>query len=160
MPFNPDLIKPDVDNEEYEIACPTLGASVVTGLSTPVLANHPVYRADCEFFVAHPSRRFNLRPQYRDELDEFKSEEDFKERPMLWVLVWHILPDIHLRIPLWRGRSFWNEAKADSDEAVNAIVLETCLQGGMNLCEWMSFIYDQRAHKADESKKRSKKMVN
>lgn len=150
--MNPALIKRGIDDEEYSNACPTIGALMVAHFSTPERHREDIYGADGLFFAANPSNRMYLRPAFRNEYDIDTGEE----RPTLWVLVSQLAPEFHNIIPVWRGKAFWNGPDVDSDEGVGRIYLQMCLRGGLNLSEWMSYIFDQRARKSNPSKSRRK----
>ncbi len=79
MSLNPKLIKHDLDGEEYEHSCPTLGTLMVAHFSTPDPEQHNplIYGADGLFFATHMDRRMYLRPAFRNEFDIFTTESDF-----------------------------------------------------------------------------------
>jgi len=157
MTINPDLIKRDLDGEEYSNACPTIGMLMVAHFSTPERHRSDIYGADELFFSTRPDRRTYLRPAFRNEYDIDERETENVERPMLWVLVSQLAPGRHMILPVWRGRNFWNGPDCSTDEGVAAILLHMCLRGGLNLSEWMSYIYDQRARKAPINAAKPKK---
>jgi hypothetical protein len=151
MAMNPNLIKRDIDNEEYNNSCPTIGTLLVAHFSTPERHRKDIYSADGLFFATHSDRRTYLRPAFRNEYDIDERETKNIERPMLWVLVSQLAPGKHMILPVWRGRNFWSDVSESTDEGVAAILLKTCLRGGLSLSEWMSYIFDQRARKADKT---------
>ena len=155
--LNPELIKRDLDGEEYSNACPTIGTLMIAHFSTPERHRNDIYGADGLFFATHPERRMYLRPAFRNEYDIDENETNNVERPMLWVLVSQLAPGFHMILPVWRGRNFWNGPESSTDEGIASILLQMCLRGGLNLSEWMSYIYDQRAHKADDAVVRATK---
>ena len=148
--MNPDLIKRDLDGEEYSNACPTIGALMVAHFSTPEGHRKDIYSADGLFFATNPSNRMYLRPAFRNEYDIDTGEG----RPTLWVLVSQLAPGHHMLLPVWRGKAFWSGL--ETDQAVADVLLQMCLRGGLNLSEWMSYIFDQRARKSNPPKKRRK----
>ena len=160
MPMNPNLINHGIDDDEYADACPTLGTLVLAHFSTPHQHNPILYGVDGQFFATYPSRRIYIRPALRGEFDPFTSEEDFQERPKLWVMVSQVAPDHHMIVPVYRGSAFWNGANASTDRAVIEVVIQMCLRGGLHLSEWYGFISDRRIRKGDKASKRSKKLVN
>jgi hypothetical protein len=149
MTMNPDLIKHDIDGEEYANACPTVGTLMVAHFSTPERHRSDIYGADGLFFTAHPDRRMYMRPAFRGEYDLDERETQNVERPMLWVLVSQFTPGFHMVLPVWRGRNFWSGMDCNTDQGVGSVLLTMCLRGGLNLSEWMAYIYDQRARKTD-----------
>lgn len=151
--MNPALIKRDVDDEVYSNACPTIGALMIAHFSTPERHREDIYGADGLFFTTYPSRRTYLRPAFPGEYDIDENETENVERPMLWVLVSQLAPGFHNIIPVWRGKAFWNGPEVDSDEGVGRTYLLMCLRGGIHLSEWMSYVFDCRARKSDQSKK-------
>lgn len=161
MPLNSDLVKPELDGEEYSNACPTIGTLALAGFSLPSHPDTAMFAADGLFFATHPSRRVYLRPALRGEFDIYTCERDFEERPTLWVMVTLLAPAHHLRLPIWRGKAFWSGKECDSDDKVAQVVFMTCVRGGVHLSEWQGFISDRRIDKANKSKKRTKNpMVN
>jgi len=158
MPLGDNLVKRPIDNEEYANACPTVGTLMLARFSTPTKHNTIVYGADGLFFSTYPSRRMYLRPAFPNEFDVFTTEEDFRERPMLWVLVTQSTPGYHEITPRWRGHAFWSGM--GTDQAVAEVVMQMSERGGLNLSEWYGFISDQRIRKADKAINRSKQTVN
>ena len=150
--MNPDLIKRDIDGNEYSNACPTIGSLILAHFSTPERHRSDIYGADGLFFATHAERRMYLRPAFRSEYDIEEPETVTVDRPTLWVLVTQLAPGFHMILPVWRGRNFWNGVAASTDEGVGKLLLTMSLRSGLNLSEWMSYIYDQRARKADGSK--------
>ena len=152
MPLSENLIKHGIDNAEYENACPTVGTLMLARFSAPNPDQHNpiVYGADGLFFATYPSRRMYLRPAFRNEFDVFTTEEDFQQRPMLWVLVSQLAPGFHEITPRWRGHAFWSGM--ETDRAVAEVVLQMSVRGGLNLAEWMGFVQDRRIRKADTAK--------
>jgi hypothetical protein len=155
--MNPDLIKSDLDGNEYSNACPTIGTLMVAHFSTPERHRSDIYGADGLFFATHPERRMYLRPAFRGEYDIEETETVNVERPMLWALVSQLAPGFHMILPVWRGRNFWNGPQSSSDEGVAALLLQMCLRGGLSIAEWYGYISDQRVRKADESRGKAKK---
>lgn len=154
--LNANLIKPEIDGDEYADSAPTIGALMIVRYSAPDLHRRDTYEADTSFFAAHPERRTYVRPAFELEFDNNNS----KPLPVLWVQVEQYRKGFHRILPVWRGQAFWTDAQADSDEKTGSLVFLMCLRGGLSLSEWYGYISDQRIRKADESKKRSKKMVN
>ena len=158
---SPNLIKPEIDDDEYANACPNIFTQMLGRFSFPELHHEERYSADGLFFATAPSRRFYMREQFRGEFDFSDSDEDFQNRPKLWVLVSQFAPGHHFILPVWRGRAFWRESDSDTDEGVLRILFNMAQQSGLNLSEWYSFISDQRARMNIKSRKRSKRpMVN
>jgi len=159
MALNPKNIEQG-DEEEYENAAPTLGALMLVQFSTAENHNPLIYGADNEFFATHPERCTYLRPAFRNEWDVFTTEQDYENRPILWVLVSLLCPGFHEITPRWRGKSFWRDA--ETDQAIAEALLQMSLREGRKVSEWHSFISDQRWRKAIEKKlsKRSKRSVN
>jgi hypothetical protein len=155
MSLNSKLIDPQLDGEEYENSCPTLGTLMVAHFSTPDPAQHNpvIYGADGLFFATHMDRRMYLRPAFRNEFDVFTTESDFQLRPVLWVLVSQLWPGFHEITPRWRGKSFWRDL--ESDGAVATALMKMSLRNGVHLSEWIGFITDQRIRKAESAKNRS-----
>lgn len=149
--MNPDLIKRDLDGNEYSNACPTIGMLLIAHFSTPERHRSDIYGADGLFFATHCERRTYLRPAFPNEYDIEDRETVNVERPMLWVLVSQLASGFHMILPVWRGRNFWNGPESSTDEGIGRILLQMCLRGGLNVSEWMSYIYDQRARKTDEA---------
>ena len=161
MPLNPNLVKHDLDDEEYANACPTIGTLMLAHFSTPERHNALIYGADGLFFATYPMRRIYLRRALRGEFDIFTSENDYKTRPALWLLVQHTSPGHHMILPVWRGQLFWKDV--DTDEAVASALVEMSLRQGLHLSEWHSFVCDQRVRKndaADEAKRSKRSQVN
>jgi len=160
MALNPKLIKGEIDGDEYENACPTIGTMMLVHFSTPEPEQHNpvVYGADGLFFATNMTRRLYLRPAFRNEFDIFTSESDFQERPVLWVLVSQLWPGFHEITPRWRGKAFWNDL--ESDQAVAKALLQMSLREGLHLSEWMGFVQDQRIRKSDAAKHYSKGRAN
>lgn len=156
--MNSNLINPELDEEEYANAAPTIGYLMAAHFSTPEKHNVELYQTDGLFFSIHHKRRMYLRPALRGEFDTYISEEDYEQRPILWVLVSQLAPGIHERTPRWRGKAFWNGKDVASDEGTAGIVMRMSEKGGVSQSEWLSFIYDQRARKGKTSTKKS--MVN
>jgi hypothetical protein len=154
--LNPSLVKRGIDDEEYSNACPTIGTLMVAHFSTPERHRADIYGADGLFFATHHERRTYLRPAFLNEYDISERETQNAERPMLWVLVSQLADGHHMILPAWRGKAFWNGPESDSDQAVAVILLQTCLRGGINIAEWMSYVYDQRARKANNKAMKAK----
>lgn len=148
--MNPALIKSDIDGEVYSSACPTIGALMIAHFSTPERHREDIYGADGLFFATHPSNRMYLRPSFRNEFDIDEQETDSVERPTLWVLASQLAPGFHMLLPVWRGKAFWSGL--ETDQAVAEVLLQMCLRGGLNLSEWMSYVFDRRARKCYESR--------
>lgn len=145
--MNPALIKRGIDDEEYSNACPTIGALMVAHFSTPERHRKDIYGADSLFFSTNPDNRMYLRPALPNEYDI----DIDAERPTLWILVSQLAPGHHMILPVWRGKAFWSGL--ETDQAVGEVLLKMCLRGGLNLSEWMSYVFDQRARKSAEPKK-------
>lgn len=159
--LNPELIKRDLDGEEYSNACPTIGTLMVAHFSTPERHRKDIYGADGLFFATHSKRRMYLRPAFRGEYDIDERETGSVERPILWVLVSQLAQGVHMILPVWRGRNFWNGPESSTDQGVGSILLQMCLRGGLSIAEWYSYISDQRVRKSDaKAAKPSKQRVN
>jgi hypothetical protein len=157
MPMNTNLIKHGLDDEFYELACPTVGTLMLANFSTPDKHNSIVYGADGLFFSTYRSNRMYLRPAFPNEFDIFTSIEDFNERPTLWVLVTQMSPGYHERTPRWRGHAFWAGKNTETDQAVAKVVMQMSERGGLSLSEWYGYVLDQRVRKNDAEYKRSKR---
>lgn len=153
MPLNPKLIKGELDGDEYENACPTIGTMMLAHFSTQENNNPIIYGADGLFFATNLTRRLYLRPAFRNEFDIFTSEADFQERPTLWVLVSQLWPGHHEITPRWRGKAFWHDL--ESDQAVAEALVQMSLRGGLHLAEWYGFISDKRIRKSDAATNQS-----
>lgn len=147
--MNPDLIKHDIDGEEYSNATPTLGTLMVAHYSTPEAHRKDIYEADAGFFAAYPERRVYLRLAFAGEFD---IGED-SNRPLLWIQVTKLSEGFHQILPVWRGRAYWSGKHAGSDEGVAKLLLEFAKRFGMSLGEWQSYIFDQRSRKGKITKK-------
>lgn len=153
--MNPKLIKHDLDGDEYANACPTIGALLVAHYSTPQHHRADLYAADADFFSWYPAQRIYLRPAFPMEFDI----EENSSRPTLWVQVIQLSPGFHQILPVWRGKAFWNGPESDSDEGVAHILLQMALRNGMNLSDWMGYIYDQRILKLNRTARKAKKAL-
>ena len=159
--MNPKRINHELDGEEYELAAPTLGAYMLAFFSLPTLHNPEWYSVDCDFFKANPQRRFYLRPAFRGEIDVFTTEEAFKNKPTLWLLVSEVAPGYHERTPRFRGKACW--PTIETDEHVAQVLFQMSLRQGEHVSEWQSFIFDQRIRKADkarDSKRKRNTVIN
>jgi hypothetical protein len=147
--MNPALINDKLDRSEYENAAPTIGTLMAARFSTPEPEKHNpiVYEADGLFFAMHPQRRIYLRESFRNEFDIYTNEDDYERRPKLYVVVMQIWPGHHMILPIWRGRTFWSNV--ETDKACADVIMQTCERGGLNIAEWMSFVYDQRIRKSE-----------
>jgi len=160
MPLNPNLIKTQLDDEEYKHAAPTLGTLMLARFSAPDSERHNpvVYGADGLFFATHPTRRMYLREAFPNEFDIWTTMEDFEQRPKLWVLVTLLCEGFHEITPRWRGKPFWRSG--ETDEAVTETVIQASMRGGLSVAEWYGFISDQRTRKSAAAKHRSKRDRN
>jgi hypothetical protein len=154
MSLNMNLVKPGIDDEEYQNACPTLGTLMLAHFSTPERHSADIYSADVLFFATHPNRRMYLRPAFPNEFDL----TDSQERPLLHVLVSLMSPGFHEITPRWRGRVFWGEL--ETDQSVAEAVMKMSLRGGLSVSSWYGYFSDQRARKSAVAKLRSKRRVN
>lgn len=147
--MNPNLIKHETDGEDYADACPTIGTLMVAHFSRPEPQLHApaIYEADGLFFAMNPERRMYVREAFKNEYDFSANDEQHAQRPTLWVLVVLMTPGHHLLLPVWRGRAFWRDLQTDQDVA--NVLYRMCLREGLNLGEWMSYIYDQRSRRSN-----------
>lgn len=155
--LNPSLINPELDEEEYANAVPTIGHQMLAHFSTPTKHNAIVYGADGLFFSMYPNQCMYLRPAFPGEFDVFTSNEDFARRPTLWLLVVQLAPGVHEITPRWRGKAFWNGKDVVTDQSVAEVVMQMSERGGIHISEWYSWISDQRARKGKTSAKKQKK---
>jgi len=158
MPLNPKIVTAGIEDGELSDMAPTLGAFMLAFFNLPTNRTS-MSIDDGEFFRLNPERRHRIRRAFPGEMDIFRGEAKFKERPTLWVWVNLVAHESCVRLPVWRGNAFWESLATDSD--VFEVLCKASHRSGTRIAELNGYLSDQRTRKADEAKlQRRKRRVN
>jgi hypothetical protein len=118
--------------------CPPLFTMGVLRCYSPTSKRREHYEEDTAFFKAHPKRRLMIRPAMFSEFDIELQLGDWLSVPHIHLLIVQVSIGVHLAVPVYRGRSFF-EATVETDAEVGLILSEMARRNGFDEAEWVAF---------------------